>query len=42
MVQIFSHSYSINHTFPATILLLKVERFEGILNEIKIKGMLSN
>ena len=25
--------------FPDTILLLKVDRFEGILNQIKIYGM---
>ena len=28
--------------FPETILLLKVERFEGILNRIKINGMVND
>ena len=28
--------------FPNTILLLKVDRFEGILNRIKIDGMVSD
>ena len=27
--------------FPDTILLLKVDRFEGILNRIKIDGMVN-
>ena len=28
--------------FPGTILLLKVGRFEGILNQIKIDGMVND
>ena len=28
--------------FPDTILLLKVDRFEGILNRIKIDGMVND
>ena len=28
--------------FPDTILLLKVDRFKGILNQIKIDGMVSD
>ena len=28
--------------FPDTILLLKVDRFEGILNQIKIDGMVND
>ena len=28
--------------FPDTILLLKVDRFEGILNWIKIDGMVND
>ena len=28
--------------FPDTILLLKVDNFEGILNQIKIDGMVNN
>ena len=28
--------------FPETILLLKVNRFEGILNRIKIDGMVND
>ena len=28
--------------FPDTILLLKVDRFEGILNRIKIYGMVND
>ena len=28
--------------FPDTILLLKVDRFEGILNRIKIDGMMND
>ena len=28
--------------FPDTILFLKVDRFEGILNQIKIDGMVNN
>ena len=29
-------------SFPDTILLLKVDRFEGILNRIKIDGMVND
>ena len=45
MFKIFSHTYRKNHWsyglqfFSDTILLLKVECFEGILNWIKIDGM---
>ena len=28
--------------FPDTIILLKVDRFEGILNQIKIDGMVND
>ena len=28
--------------FPDTILLLKVDRYEGILNQIKIDGMVND
>ena len=42
------HTYRINHlscgaeTFPDLIPLLKVDRFEGFLNHIKIDGMVNN
>ena len=48
MFKIFSHTYRKKHwsygfqIFPDTILLLKVDRFEGILNRIKIDEMVTD
>ena len=47
-VQNFCHTYRLNtdcvtlKLFPETILLLKVDCFEGILNQNKIDGMVND
>ena len=45
MFKIFSHTYKINMAlkfFPETVLLLKVDRFEGILNRNKIDEIVND